>query len=585
MRCEFCGHINEPGALFCARCGAQIAAGQTPQQPPPEVAQTGQYAAPSPQGWQQPPPEVTQTGQYETPQSNYAQNRRVSGGKSKLKSLPLKKILMIAIPVVVIIIAVIIILPMLSNSGGTALKNNISFFTDKGIVVVSGDNNPKFTIDGEIEDYQKSMDGSKAAVLIDYKNNTGGELWFVTTSACYRIADDVLEFELSDSGSGIAYLTDYDSRNDVATLYLYDTASKKATKVTEDAFYDGYSGMMGICISPNGRSVSYITDYDERNEEFTGYIQIDGKSPEKLGKNTFAIAVSDGGRHLYYAKLSDNGYSASFHVRSGRNDVRLVSDASTGQSIMFNKDYSEVLYTVEDRTYIYRTGNSERERVGNQPITRLVVPRGTQTGGTSGLASITVYGLRNFNSFVALTNEGLVHINSKLESNRISSSSDYGRYAVISSDGKTLLFINNNGHLSAIDPTKPGAERREVAKNVTSYVATSDAKTIYYINDDDELYCVKGNGAPTKISDDASRMVLSYNGSRLFFLVDYRSNRGGELYTSNNGGRRMGIPGADETMSLWVTPANVFYINRDDEVFRSNGNDNFSLFEQDVSRY
>ena len=566
MRCEFCGQINEPGVQFCTRCGAQLTA--------TEVTQAGQ------------PPQQQAPDQYATPQNDAAPNYTPTSAVSKLKSLPIKKILIIAVPVIVIIIAAIIIIPMLTSPSGSVVKSSITFFTDKGVVFVSGDNNPKFTIDGEIHSYRRSMDGSKAVVLTDYKSSTGGELWFVTTSTSYRIADDVMEFELSDSGNGVIFLTDYDSRQDLASLVLYDTSSKKATKITEDAYYNGYYGMMGMCISPNGRSTSYITDYDEHDDEFTGYIRIDGKNPEKLGKNTFAVAIADGGRHLYYAKMSDTGSSASFHVRSGRNDVRLVSDAFSGQSVIFNKDYSEVLFSVDDRSFIYRTGNSERERVGGAPLIRIILPRGTQTGGASGIADITVYGVRDFNGFVASTSDGLVYINSKLESSRINSSSDYGGYtATISADGKTLLFINNNGHLSAIDPTKPGAERREVARNVSSYVATSDAKTIYYINDDEELFCVRGNGAPAKISDDVSRLALAYNSSRLFFLVDYRTNRGGELYYSNNGGKKASVPGADETLTLWVTPANVFYTNRDKEVFRSGGNENFSLFEQEVTRY
>ena len=598
MRCEQCGHINDPGVPFCAQCGALLSAGQTPAQPqhqnPYQAQNQASYQAP----YQQPNQDPYQS-QYQQPQQQYQQYQSqyqqpgqyspypgVPEGKptSKLKSLPLKKILLIGVPVIVVVIAAIVIISLLSKGGGSVVKNNISFFTDRGVVFVSGDNNPKFSLDGDIYSTQRSMDGSKAVVLLEYRSNTGGELWFVSTSTAYQIADDVMAYRLSDSGNGVVYLTDYDSRNSVATLFLYDTSSRGTVKITEDAFYYGSSDMMGICISPNGKSVGYISDYDDRDEEFTGYIKVDGKTPEKIGKDTFAVAISDGGRHLYYVKKSDDGYSGSLHFRSGRNDTRLASDANSLSVLMFNSDYSEAMFVMEDKTYISRGGN-ERERISSLAIYRLVLPRGTQVSSNADRARIMVYGIRNFNDFVAVTGDGLVHIDSNMESNRISSSSNYANYASISPDGKTLLFVNNNGHLSSINPTIPGAERKEIARNIESYVATSDCKTIYYVNEDDELWCVKGNGAPIKVSDDvdANSIALSYNGARIFFLVDYRSSRGGELYFSNNGGRRAAIPGADETLYVWCTPTCAFYMNRDDEVFRSNGNEVFSLFEQDIS--
>lgn len=580
MRCEFCGHLDESGAKFCANCGARFTAEQPAEQPPYQP----QYQPAPPQYQPAAKTPNQQSGQYTAPPGGEQPGYQPQKAVSKLKSLPVKKILMIGIPVIVVIIAAIIIAPLLGTPGSSAVKSDISFFTDNSGAVVSGDNNPKFSIDGDIHSVKRSMDGSRAAALIKYNRNTGGELLYVTTSASYHIADDVMDFWIADSGNGIAYLTDYDSRNDVATLFLYDTSAKSAARITDDALYFGPNDVTGICISPNGKSLSYISDYNERDDEFTGYIKLDGKPSEKLGKDTFVIAISDGGRHLYYAKKSDGGYSASLHVRSGRNDTRIVSDVALLSAFMLNKDYSEVLFTIEDRTFLSRNGG-ERDRVsGSTVVQRLILPQGTQIGyGTE--SGITIYGIRSFSSFIAYTSDGLVYV-SNLEANRISGSSNHADSAVVSADGKTLLFINNNGHLSSIDPTRIGAERREVAKDVKAYVAATDAKMIYYVNADDELWCVKGSGAPVKISDDVSpsHLALPYSSSKIFFLVDYSGNRGGELYYSNNGGRRARISNADEIMSLWSTPANIFYVNRVNEIFRSNGNENFSLFGQGIDR-
>jgi len=507
-----------------------------------------------------------------------------SGFTKKIKDLPLKKILTIAVPLVIIIVALIIAIPLVINPSNSAVKDNITFFRGDGVVVVSGNNNPKFSIRGDFESTQTSIDGSKAVILTDAWGNSGGTLWFVTTSDSVKIADDVLEFQLSDSGSGVIYFTDYNSRNDTASLYLYDTSSKKTSLITEETMYQGYYDQSSACISPNGKTVGYVSNYDSRNDEFTGYLSVDGKAPEKLGINTVAIAVSDGGKYLYYAKLDDDGYGGSLHVRSGHNDIKLMPDFSGFIHLSLSRDYSQIVFSYQDKSFLSRNGG-ERERIGGAAIDGFLTPRGMRGRYMKSFSSgITVYRINSFVNQVAFSDEGLAYIDNSLEASRISNSSDNYYSAEISNNGKTLLYINNSGRLSAIDPTVPYAERRELARNVQGFIATNDASSIYYVNEDDELWYIKGNGQPVKISDDVSyrRIALQYNGNKVFFLADYGSRRGGELFYSDNGDRRVRVPGADEVMELWSTPTNIFFKTYDDEIFRSNGNEMFYLFAEGV---
>jgi len=464
------------------------------------------------------------------------------------------------------------------------MTNSISLFEGDGEVLVSYNNDPRFTISGDLHSSQRSIDGGKAAILTDNRDNRGGTLWFVTTSGSARIAEDVLTYQISDSGNGVVFFTDYSSKNDTASLYLYDTQAKKASLITEDAPYFGYSDMTGVCISPNGKTIGFASNYDQYHDEFTGYVSIDGKAAEKLGKNSAAVAVSDGGRYIYYIKNYD-GYSGSLNVRSGNNDNKLISDFNTYIYLSLNKDYSQIFFNYQDKSYLSQ-GGSEKAKIGNSTISDLLVPRGTQKRIVQNFYTmITVYGISSFIDQVAYSDDGLVYINKSLETNKISSSSTYANSARISNNGKILLFISNTGHLSAIDPTNPNAGRREVARNVQEFVATGDVTSIYYVNEDDELFYIKGNGQPVKISDDVSNhLVLPYNSAKAFFLVDYSDKRGGELYFSDKGGRRVKVPGADEVMELWSTPANLFFQSYDNEIFRSNGNEMFIRFAEDVSR-
>ena len=572
MKCQLCGHDNPLGVKFCSKCGGGLAAVQPDQGVPHTTQPVAPYA----------PPQGGQHAQGQGAQYAPAAQGKTGGLLDSIKALPLKKILMIAIPVVVVIIAAIIVIPLLVGPSSNTVSDSLIFFSDRDQVIVSGNNNNSFTLDGAYRSVQRSIDGSKAAVLTDYQSDSGGTLWFVTTRNSVKIADDVLAFVLADSGNGVAFLTDHDTRNDVATLYLHNTSNGRSTLITQEAMYFGHGEIEGIAISPNGRTVTFISDFDERDNEFFGYIKDGNRAPERLGRNEFAIAVSNGGRHLYYVRVTEDG-DMSLHVRSGRNEQRLIGDMGWGIRLMLNRDYSQVIFNHDGRANISRNGG-ERERIGNQAIRSILVPQGTQVRSVPGNAvSTTVYGLRSLTPSVVVTEDGLVHVNNRMETNRVSSSSDYPFSAVISNNGRTLLFINNNNHLSTIDPTRPGAERREVGRNVRSFVACSDARTVYFVNEDQELFHVRGTGNPSKVSDDVASFSLEmqWGSRRAFFIVDHGS-RGGELFASNNGGRRSRVAGGDDVVGIMVTATSVFYANNDDEVFRSNGNERFTRFEEDV---
>ena len=574
MKCEFCGHNNDPGSRFCSGCGAQS------QQAP----QTDSYN-PAQKVFIDDLPEDYEAAQQARRRAAQKVEHRgeLSGIAGAAKNLPVKKLLMIIVPLLVVIVAAIIIIPMIGSGGGgsATVKDSIVFFADRDEIIISGNNNTKFKVDGEIESMQRSLDGSKAVVLVDYLRNNGGTLWFVTTTGSYKVAENVLQYQLADSGNGVAYIKDHDSRSSLATLYLYDTSSKKETLITEDSFYNGE---FTACISPNGKDVGYISDYNSRTNTMTGYVKADNKAAEKLEVNMFAVAISDGGRYLYYIKTSNDRNSGSMHVRSGRNENRLASNVDDLKSLMLSRDYSEALFTVEDRTFIIRNAN-ERERVSGAAIENLILPRGVPRKDNSNNAGISVVGLRSFSNLVGYTGEGLVFYDSTLTPNKISGSFSHRNRAVLSADSKTLYYITNNGHLSAIDPAKSDVERREVGRDVSAFVTSNDGQTVYYINNDRELWHVKGSGTPLRIADDAasSFLALANNSPRVFFIIDYNSGRGGELYYSDNGGRRTRVSGADEVKNVWSTTTSVFYVTRDNELYRSGGDEKFSRFHDEIN--
>jgi len=593
MICQICGNENVPGVKFCSRCGSQLQAAQPEQQAPPAQPE---YQAP----YTPPPPQAAYPAQPDQapypapppppgtpvppPPPSFDEGNSSPGFMDKIKQLPLKKILIIAVPALVLIIAAIIVLPMILGGGSSVVKNSIVFMGDGDEIIVSGNNNPKFTISGEYESAQWSMDGKKAVLLADFNSSNGGTLWYVTTSKSVRISEDVMAYRLSDTGSGVVYLIDYDSKNDIATLMLYNTSNGNSTKITDEAMVSGRGDMTGICISPDGKTVTYISDYDSRDREFTGYMKVGNRAAEKIGKNMYAVAISDNAKHLYYVKTADTG-GDSLHVKSGRNENRLISEMSWSVTIWLNKDYSQTAFNHDDRAFFSKAG-ADRERLYNQPVNRFLTPQGTPTTtNRAGSVNTVVLGVKSLTPSVVITSDGLVHINNKLESNRISQSSDYPYYSVISANGKKLLFRTNNGHLASIDPTKVGADRNEVGRNVYQFVASNDCNTIYFVNEDDDLYYVRGNATPSKVAEDVDgQLAMQWNSTRAFFIVDY-GRRGGELFFSNSGRSKTKVAGADEVMGVLASSTSVFFVNYDDEILRSNGNERFTRFAEDIDDF
>ena len=115
MICEYCGHDNQTGVKFCSNCGAQF-----PDKPakPERSDKSGAKGM-------------------------------FTGTINTLKAIPVKKVLMIVAPAIVLIVAVIIIISMLSGPGVSVKKDSISTFLCVDQVAISGNNNAKFTIDGE----------------------------------------------------------------------------------------------------------------------------------------------------------------------------------------------------------------------------------------------------------------------------------------------------------------------------------------------------------------------------------------------------------------------------------------------------
>lgn len=556
MFCSKCGEKHSGEEKFCSKCGNPLNQPQTKENQQREVKEE-----PTKQASQQ-----------------SIEGEREDAKQSSLKKLTLK----VVFPVVAIIIVLFLIIQSITSGGSKGLmltSDSIKAFSyDNTTYLISGNNNPKFNIEAEYLSLKRSLDSSKAAGLDRYSYGSSGTLWYITTKEKVKVSEDVYDFYFSDSGNGIAFLKDYDSSNDTATLYLYDTNSKKSSKVADDVY------ITLIAISPDGKSVGYVCDYDYRSGEYTGYIKIGNKAVEKLGVNTAALAIAKDGKYIYYIKENPNSSYPSFYVRSGKTDNKLTSELGLYQKLFFlNQDYSQIIVNDNGRAFISKNGK-EREKIANFQIEYIVMPPYGQILVPNHIRH-EVYGIKDFVDVVAFGDDGsLVYINKKLENTRLVNNC---YKPMLSNDGKTVFFDDYDKKLYKKDIKNEKSERVTLANDVYNFLISPDGSQVYYTNFDNELFYIKGSASPIKLADDVNHnsLCITADGSTIFYLIDYRSNNG-TLYYSKNGGKRTKI--ADDVYWVSTHASGAFYYTDYDSrnftytVYRSNGSAKFELFQADV---
>lgn len=569
MICEACKHENRVDAAFCTECGAKFESKSEEVKPEEVKVEESKLEEPKPE--EAKAEETKEEAVVAEPAAAAKPPSAIATTIESLKKLPPKKLAILGGAVAAALLLFIIIIAAAVGGGGSnfsMMAGQMQFLQEGSeTVIISGNN--RIVIDGNLHSRSISMDGTSAAVLTDFTSSGGGTLWFVSGSRATRVADDVFDFMLSDTGRGMLYETDRAGNR--VTLNLYDTRRSNHTRISEDALRGDFT------ISPDGRTVAYVVI--EGNNDHVGYMVVNNRRPERLGANIYPAAVSDGGRHLYYFR--EDGNNMSFHVRSGRNSARLIENMSTWNfpTILFNQDYSQVLFTHEGRTFHSRNG-SERERVSALYIDSVVIPPFAQVRIVNFGA---VFGISSFANQTVISSgtDGearLEFIDRRFEATTVSGTAGI-RSGQIAENGREMLFINRSGHLMRVNPTRSNAETVEVVRNIRDFVASPDLSHVYFINNDRDLMHVRGNRTPSRIADFASHLVMSPRGNRAFFITDMGSN-GGDLQTSNNGNRASRI--ATDVRNVWSIGSGVLYSNIDNDIYRSNGNANFSRIATDA---
>jgi hypothetical protein len=583
IKCKNCGADMPENVKFCGSCGgaAEAVMPAPPAEPAPippappvipapapvtpapaPVAPAPAPVTPAPAPVAPPPyiaPAAPPAPDYSQPVSAVAPGVPAGGGFAQTSAsigssiaVNVKKYAKFGIIGIAAIVVLITLIIVLTPSQYDRLKGIVRIIPqhENGIVTIIPHGKEAINIEGYLRGSAVSLDGTKAAVLIEDDYSNGNVLYFITDKI-QLVSDEVVAFWFAASGNGIAYTlyepepeTNWDSwdwerewqRTWNRTAELWHFADGKARRITSDFF------MNGSCVlSPDGKILAYTTvsgSVDNDNIRHTGIVW-NGKENE-LGRDVFPVAVANGAKYIYLNRGGNDG--RTLWVQRGFNENNRERLGDNVHSVFFNRDLSQAVFASNSRSFISINGG-QREPLSGMAY-GLIVPANTATHYSWGDTSYTIYGVRNFaNTFYYNSDSALVRINNKYEAESIVRNIDM---AYLANDGKTLTYISSrNNNIFRIDGLRKDAEGLRITDRYTEYfIPTNDGSAIFFIDEDGDIYYQKGSSRAVSVSNDFSfswwwgSVFALHRGNTLFYISNSELN-------SSTGARGRRISGLD----------------------------------------
>lgn len=518
MKCSKCGQEFPEGTRFCENCGTELIA---EVQPAEEVQQAEDKAADTPAVVAAPVEEAVPVA--EVKKEEVKKESRPENGEKPEKGG--KKLLLPIAAVVVLLLLLVSVFGGKKSGYRSFDKNTIvqMFEEDDAVYVLTADGTIKeLKVDGcNSEIY--SADRSTVAFLDDddelmiYKN---GKL--ISTGI-----DDVESICVSAYGDTVAYLSDV--KNGDGTLYLYDVKKKKEKEIEEDV----HRGT--IVLSPNGKTVAFVGDYED-SEDFKGYYSVGGRKSVEVGKEKQVFAIADKAAYIYY-KDGDRLYA-----KKGKKDGEKLATGVGSFTAYFNADMTQMLYSSDGKMYITNKAK-EKVKVCGDEVYGMVLPQDAISGSYStARGTINLTFVKSFAKqlvYAGYFGGDIYYIKPNFES--VKTASNVIQYA-LAKNGKKMYMIGSKQELIAITDFAKGGKKKEMTNegDLTAFVTDVNLKKVYVMNEDDELMFVKSGKKTKKVADDVTGCALSKDGATCYFVVEDET-----LYYSKNAGKKVKIKEED----------------------------------------
>lgn len=451
---------------------------------------------------------------------------------------------------VVALLLICIIGSCVANSGSAFTlvneKNNYFKKDAETLVTFGGE---EIMVDEGISGYAYSAD--KSLTVVKDKEAT---LYVVDGTELVKVAEEVDYYVISNYGDSIAYITE--KEEGVGTLHLYNV-SKKSDAVIAQKVYAG-----DIVLSADGKSVAYLSDCEVEsdwlgfyaNVKGNVYVSKNGKEGKQVAKDATPLAVTDGGKHVFYIKDGEKLYM---------DEKKLDSNISS--RVYFNQDYTEIVYNKDENTQYFRVKMKEPVKVKKGTFSGIYAPEKMVVASalTSNSAFATEsFGVDTFNEKLWCIDYSEAYFVSDKgeETEKLSS---YLRQYQMSDNGKSMLY-QDGGELILISDLANSRDGERVAfglYNVENFSASDDLEEIYYYNYEEDELCYNKKGEGVHLADDAETFLYSDKYGVVYYIED------DELFYAGKTAKSKKIVCGEEVTSVFELNGNVYFTFVEDDVY------------------
>lgn len=528
MKCTNCGTELAEGVKFCGSCGTPVPVAEPINEVP--VAPVTEEA-----------PVVTQEAK-----TTEAQPAFVSTVKTFLQKN--KMLITCGVCLAILIATIALVASVFSGGNGfIAMEHSISVSTDDGEIVIIYDNKKvvKTGIDADgVSGSQTSIDGKVVVVRTNEH-----DLVVVRGKKAKVVAHDVVDFKLSVSGKGIAFVTE--NEDGEYTLMLNKVGSKKSKTIQKDYLGDDYYD-----ISPDGKAVAYYKFNDDGDASLMLFT---GSKSKKIASEVELVGLSNGGKLIYVVGENKDGDDVLYaYTKSGnKKKIGTIDD----DDIYFNADHTQVMFYNEGKTYISNKGKEAKKALSSEAD--MLIPDSSSC--MEGDFAYT-YPTDDLYKKVYSGDNGSLYLIKKNADKNVKLASKAYNYTLDES-AKFVYYMNSDAELMMVQISKgerASDKAKQIAEDVVTYVVSPDRSHVYYVADGEVNSCNGKTGKGHKLVGDIDSGYYGYSlyvNKKGVCFYQYE----GDVYASVNG--RKGKMVLSEGSLAYATENGIVYAATEDGLF------------------
>lgn len=202
-------------------------------------------------------------------------------------------------------------------------------------------------VSGILSSYEYSLNRAAVAMLFDANESGGGRLIYSDGTTEKEVAENVLDYRISDNGQAIIYLAVKDALGEVAGLYMYTGDDAKSQLIFKNV-------QSKFCVSPNGETVVFAASEEAEDQRARCLLWRENEALVEVSRDMVPLAVSDDGRNVYLLREDTQGTNRELWAYCDGKMI-LLSDSmyQYADSILINSDGTQILYDDSDGLFFF----------------------------------------------------------------------------------------------------------------------------------------------------------------------------------------------------------------------------------------